>query len=136
MISRRCTGRRSAALAPQRAGWGRQTRVGFCPCPFLRVVPNKGDHIFPVAVIEGKVHPRREEAVFCGAGNNKANILRQVLLVFLEDAVRISLVVAPGGEDMGRDLVVRVAYDFTNEGKLPMRDLIPDRWYIEEPFAD
>ena len=60
----------------------------------------------------------------------------QALLVVLEDAAGVSLVVEPGGEKLGRNLVVRVAYDFTNVGKLPMRDLIADRWDIEEPFAD
>ena len=72
----------------------------------------------------------------CSPRNNKANVLRQVLLVVLEDAAGILLVVAPGGEKLGRNLVVGVAYYFTNEGKLPMRDLIVDRWDIEEPFAD
>ena len=102
----------------------------------MRAVPNQGDQVFPVAVIEGKVHPLLEEAVFCGTGNNEANILRQVLLVVLEDAAGLSLVVAPGGEKLGRNLVVRDAYYFTNEGKLPMHDLIADCWDIEEPFAD
>ena len=102
----------------------------------MRAVPNQGNQVFPVAVIEGKVHPRCEDAVFCGAGNNKANILCQVLLVFFKDAARVYFVVAPGVEKMGRNLVVRVAYYFTNEDKLPMRDLIVDCWDIEEPFAD
>ena len=100
------------------------------------MVPNQGNQVCPVAVIEGEVHPCREEAVFCGAGNNEANILRQVLLVVLEDAAGLSLVVTQVGEKLGRNFVVRVAYDFTNEGKLPMRDLIADRWDIEESFAD
>ena len=57
---------------------------------------------------------------------------RQILcarffLFFLEDAAGLLLVVAPGGENLGRNLVVRVAYCFTNEGKLPMRDIIADR---------
>ena len=82
----------------RRSGGGRRTRVGFFPCPFLQAVPNKGDQVFPVAVIEDKVNPRREEAVFGGAGNNKANVLRHVLLVVLEDAAGLSLVVAPCGE--------------------------------------
>ena len=89
-----------------------------------------------MAVIKGEVHPRREEAVFCGGGNNEANILRQVLLVVLEDASGLSFVVAPGGEKLGRNLVVMVVYNFTNEGKLPMRDLIADHWDTEEPLAD
>ena len=71
--------RRSAALVSQGEGGGGQMRFGFCPCPFLRAVPNQGNQIFPVAVIEGEVHPRSEEAVFCGAGNNKANIMHQVI---------------------------------------------------------
>ena len=82
----------------------------------MQAVPNQGDQVFPVAVIEGEVHPRRQEAVFGAAGKNKANVLRQVLLVVLEDAAGISLVVAPGSEKLGRNLIVRVAYDFTNEG--------------------
>ena len=102
----------------------------------MRAVPNKGNQVCLVAVVEGEVHPRREEAVFCGAGNNEANILRQVLIIVLEDAAGLSLVVAPGGEKLGRNLVVRVAYDFTNEGKFPMHDLIADCWDIEEPFTD
>ena len=102
----------------------------------MRAVPDKGDQVFPVAFIEGEVHPRREEAVFGGAGNNKANVLRQVLLVVLEDAAGLSLVIAPGSEQLGRNLVVRVADYFTNKGKLPMRDLIADLWDIEEPFTD
>ena len=111
-------------------------RVGFCPCPFLRVVPNQGNQVCPVAVIKGKVHPRREEAIFCGAGNYEANILRQVVLVVLEDTTGLSLVVATGGEKLGSNLVVRVADYFTNKGKLPMRDLIADLWDIKEPFTD
>ena len=136
MISGGTSGRRSAALVPRRLGSGHQTRVGFFSFPFLRAVTDKGDQVFSVAVIEVEVHPRHEEAVFGGAGNNKANVLRQVFLVVLEDADGLSLVVAPGGEKLGRNLVVRVAYYFTNEGKLPMHDLIADCWDIEEPFAD
>ena len=134
MISGGPSRRRSADLVSRRAGGGRRTQVGFCPCPFLRAVPDQGNQVFPIAVIEGEVHPRREVAVFFGAGNNKANIMRQVLLVVLEDAARLSLVVAPGGEKLGRNLVVRVAYYFTNEGRLPMRNLIADHWEYEEPF--
>ena len=126
----------SAALLSRGAGWGRRTRVGFCPCPFLRMVPNQGNQVFPVSVIKVEVHPRREEAVFCGAGNNKANILRQVLLVVLEDAAGLYFVFAPGGEKLRRNLAVMFAYSFTNEGKLPMRGLISDCWDIKEPFAD
>ena len=103
------SGRRSAALVSRGAGVKRQTLVGFYPCPFLWSVPNQGNPVFQVAIVEGEVHPRREEAVFCGAGNNEANILRQVLVVVLEDAAGLSLVVAPGGEKLGRNLVVRVA---------------------------
>ena len=136
MISGGTSGRRSATLVPRRSGGGRRLRVGFCPCPFLRAVPDKGDQVFPVAVIKDKVHPRREESVFGGSGNNKANVLRQVLLVVLEDAAGLLPVVAPGGEQLGRNLVVRVADYFTNKSKLPMRDLIADRWDIEEPYAD
>ena len=54
----------------------------------------------------------------------------------LEDAAGLPLVVAPGGKQLGRNLFVRVAYYFNNEGKLSMRNLIADRWDIEEPFAD
>ena len=111
-------------------------RVGFCPCPFLWAVPDEGDQLFPLAFIEGEVHPRREEAVFGGAGNNKSNVLRQVILVVLEDASGLSLVVAPGGEQLGRNLVVRVTDYFTNKSKLLLRDLITDCWDIEEPFTD
>ena len=89
--------------------------VGFCPCPLLLAVPDEGYQVFLVAVIEGKVHPRREEAVFGGAGNSKADVLRQVILVVLEDAAGILLVVAPGGEQLVRNLVVRVADYFTNK---------------------
>ena len=119
-----------------RSGGGRQTRVGLCPCTFLRSVPDEGDQVFPVAVIEGEVHPRREKAVFGGAGNNKANFLRQVLLTVLEDAAEISLVVAPGSEQLGRNFVVRFADYCTNKSKLLLRDLITDRWDIKEPFTD
>ena len=136
MISGGPSGRQSAALVPRGAGGGRRTRVGFCLCPFLRAVPDQVNQLFPVAVVEGEVHPHREEAVFCGTRNNQANSLRQVLLVVLEDASGLSLVVPPGGEQLGRNLVVRVAYYFTNMGKLPMRDLIADHWDIEEPFVD
>ena len=137
MISRRCTGGAECCSGTAKSGGGGlRTRVGFCPCPFLRAVPDEGDQVFPVAVIEGEVHPRCEEAVFGGAGNNKANVLRQVLLVILEDAAGLSLVVAPVGEQLGRNLVVRVADYFTNKSKLPLRDLITDRWDIKEPFTD
>ena len=54
----------------------------------------------------------------------------------MEDAAGLSLVIAPGVEQLGRNLVVRVADYFTNKGKLPMRDLIADLWDIEEPFTD
>ena len=88
--------------------------MGFCPCPFLRAVTDEGDQEFPESVIKGEVHPRRED-VFGGAGNNKANVLRQVLLVVLEDDAGLSLVLAPGGEQLVRNLVVRVADYFTNK---------------------
>ena len=75
----------------------------------------------------GRLLRRREQ---------QGEYLFQIFLVVLEDAAGISLMVAPGNEKLGRNLVVRVAYDFTNVGMLPMRDLIADRWDIEEPFAD
>ena len=103
---------RCYGAAKSNGGWGR-TWVGFCPCTFLRAVPDEGDQLFPVAVIEVEVHPRRKEAVFGGAGNNKANVLLQVLIVVLEDAAGLSLVVAPGGEHLGRNFFVRVADYFT-----------------------
>ena len=102
----------------------------------MRAVTDEGDQVFPVAVIEGEVHPHCEEAVFGGARNNKVNVLRQVLLVFLEEADGILLVVAPGGERLGSNLVIIVADYFTNKSKLPLRGLITDRWDIEELFTD
>ena len=51
----------------------------------------------------------------------------QVLFVTLDRGTSTAGVIAPCGEEAGRYLVVRVADNLTNKGKLPFRDLILQR---------
>ena len=47
--------------------------------------------------------------------------MSKVLLVVLKDSASLALVVAPGGEQLGGELVIGVADYFPNEGKLTLR---------------
>ena len=87
----------------------------------------------PVGVVQGKVHPGREEAILRGAGYNEPNVLRQVLLVILQRSSSLARVFAPSGEKLRRDMVVGVPDNFPYEGKLYLRDLVPDGVDVEKP---
>ena len=54
----------------------------------------------------------------------------QVLLVTLDRGTSTAGVVAPCGEEAGRDLGVRIADNLTNKSKLSFRDLILQRWNV------
>ena len=102
----------------------------------MRAVPNKGNQVCLVAVVEGEVHPRREEAIFGGAENGKSNVLGEILLVVLEDSAPLSLVVAPGGEQLGGKLIVGISDYLANEDELTLRYLVADRRNVEEPLTN
>ena len=63
-------------------------------------------------------------------------VLYQVLFVALQRRTTSAGVIAPRGEETGRDLAVEVPHYFTNEGKLPFGNLVSQRWNMAEAHPD
>ena len=60
----------------------------------------------------------------------------EVLLVVLKNSAVASGVIAPRGEEEGEDLTVVVAYNFSNESELPLRNLMFGGGNVTEVRAD
>ena len=89
-----------------------------------------------VDVVQRKVRPCGEEAIFYGTQNNQTDVLRKIFVVVLENTTSFTFVLAPGHEELGGGLVLGFPDNFPDEGELTLRNLVPDGQNVEKSCSE
>ena len=72
--------------------------------------------MIPVFVIEVKVRLCVDRANLFHHRNDEAEVLEDGLIVCTKYASTLSLVVTPGGKNIGGELIIRIVENISNEG--------------------